>query len=94
MITGRGPQTASGFHVIYSVCVGGGVPVYVRENNGAALIILLGLWVGLQLFMYARGRSARGVFIDEKFGEFALIGAGGFSIGLLFISTVLVVVGK
>jgi hypothetical protein len=94
MVGTRGPQTAAGFHAIYSVCVGASVPLYVRENNGTALVILLGLWVGLQLFMYARARRARGVFIDEKFGEFALIGAGGFSAGLLFISTLLAVIGK
>ncbi|HEY1790374.1 MAG TPA: hypothetical protein VGJ73_19665 [Verrucomicrobiae bacterium] len=94
MVGTRGPQTPTGFHAFFSTGVGGGVPLYVHANNGAALIILLGLWVGLQLFMYARARRARGIFIDERFGEFAWIGAGGFLFGLLLSSTLLVVIGK
>lgn len=94
MISSRGPRTATGFHVFYSTGVGGGVPIYAHENNGIALVILLGLWGGLQLFMFARARGARGVFIDEKIGEFFINGAGGFLFGLLISSTLFVVIGK
>jgi hypothetical protein len=94
MIYGGGPQSQAGVHAMVSAGIGGGVPIYVHENNGAALIILLGLWAGVQLFMYARARRARGAFIDEKIGEFTLNGAGGFLFGLLLTSILLVVIGK
>ena len=93
MVGPRGPSTPAAFHAFFSTGVGAGVPICVHQHNRAGLIILLGLWAGLQLFMHARARHARGVFIDEKVGEFALSGAGGFLFGLLFTSIIFVVVG-
>jgi hypothetical protein len=92
--SGGGPRTPASFHIFFSTGVGGGVPIYAHENNGMALIILLGLWAGLHLFMYVRSRRARGIFIDERFGEFAMNGAGGFLFGLLFVSTMMAVIGE
>jgi hypothetical protein len=92
--SGSGPRTPASFHIFFSAGVGGGVPIYAHENNGTALILLLGLWVGLHLFMYVRSRRARGIFIDERFGEFAMNGVGAFLFGLLLTSTVMVVIGK
>ena len=93
MVSGRGPRTPAGFHPLFSTAVGAGVPMYVHDHKSVALILLVGLWVGMNVFMYARARLARGVFIDEKFEEFAWFGVAGFLAGLLFVSTFQVVFG-
>ena len=94
MIGTRGPSTPAAFHAFFSTGVGAGIPICAHEHNVAGLIILAGLWAGTHLFMHARARLARGVFIDEKISEFYFTGAGGFLFGLLFTSIIFVVVGK
>ena len=82
---GGGPKTPAGFHAFFSAGVGAGIPLCAHEHNAAALIILLVLWAGIHLFILARG-----VFIDERAGEFHATGIGGLLFGLLF-SAILVV---
>ena len=94
MVSTRGPSTPAAFHAFFSTGVGCGIPICAHEHNGAGLVILPGLWVGMHLFIHVRARLARGVFIDEKAGEFFLSGAGGFLFGLLFTSIIFVVIGK
>jgi hypothetical protein len=94
MVSTRGPATPAAFHAFFSTGVGAGIPICAHEHNGAGVIILLGLWAGMHLFMHARARLARGVFIDEKASEFYVIGACGFLFGLLFSSIIFVVIGK
>lgn len=85
-VSGQGPQTPTGLHAYFSIGVGGGVPISIHEHKGIMLFALLGLWVGMHLFMHVRGQRARGVFIDEKVGEFDAGGIGGFLLGLLLTS--------
>lgn len=94
MVYGRGPQTPSGFHGMVSTGVGAGVPICAHEHKTVAFILLIVLWVAIQLFMHARARLARGVFIDEEVGSFTWFGAAGFLAGLLFVSTFFVVFGQ
>ena len=94
MVGTRSPSSPAAFHAFFSTGVGVGVPICAHEHNGAGVIILLGLWAGMHLFIHARARLARGVFIDEKAGEFTATGIGGFLFGLLFVSIIFVVIGK
>jgi hypothetical protein len=94
MVSGsRGPRTPSEFHALFSTGVGAGVPVCIHQHNTVALVLLNGLWVGIQIFMHLRARRARGVFIDEEIELFSWLGAAGFLAGLLFVSTYYVVFG-
>ena len=76
---------------MFSTGVGGWLPVFVHRNNWTALLGLIGLWAGIQIFMHLRARQARGVFIDEEIELFSWPGMGGFLAGLLLVSTYLVV---
>lgn len=87
------PQTPAPFHGFISLAVGGWVPVCAHRQQMAALVLLLGLWVGFQIFMHVRARQARGVFIDEEVELFSWFGAAGFLGGLSIVSSYFVIYG-
>jgi hypothetical protein len=93
MVGSRGPKTPAGFHALFSTGVGVLVPICAHEHKLIALILLVGLWVGVQVFMLVRARQARGVFIDEEIELFSWLGTSGFLAGLLLVSTYLVMLG-
>ena len=57
---------------MFSTGVGVLVPICAHEHKPIALVLLVGLWVGIQAFMVMRARCARGVFIDEEIELFLL----------------------
>jgi hypothetical protein len=93
MVSGRGPKTPSGFHFMVSAGVGVWLPACVHRNDTLSLLLLIGLWVGIQVFMHWRAHRARGVFWDEEIELFSWFGAAGFLAGLFMASTFLTVFG-
>ena len=78
---------------MFSTGVGVLVPICAHEHKLTALVLLVGLWAGVQVFMVMRARRARGVFIDEEIELFSWFGTAGFLAGLLLVSTYLVMLG-
>jgi hypothetical protein len=93
MFGSRGPRTPSGFHALFSTGVGVLVPICAHEHKLITFVLLVGLWVGVQVFMVVRARRARGVFIDEEIELFSWLGTAGFLAGLLLTATYLVMLG-
>lgn len=94
MVPGKGPQSPSTFHPLFSTGVGICVPAVAHRQQFAPFILLLALWIGMQIFMQLRARQNRGVFIDEEIEFYSWLGFAGFSAGLLITSTFLVVFGR
>ena len=89
----RGPATPSDLHALFSLALGGLVPMCLHRHELAALALSLIIWGGSHVFIHLRARRARGVFVDEERELFAWGGFACFLGGLLFVSTYYVVFG-